>query len=67
MTAGRVSSTSMTMTTTMPKEFSSHVIFITTGKFTDSGVVLKRLCLGQKSSVKSHVAQLHTSPSQKLA
>lgn len=42
MTAGRVSSTSMTMTTTMPKEFSSHVIFITTGKFTDSGVVLKK-------------------------
>jgi len=43
MTAGRVSATSITMTTTMPKEFSSKVVFITTGKFTDSGMVLKKV------------------------
>ena len=43
MTAGRVSVTTMTMTTTLPKIFSSQVVFITTGKFTDSGMVLKKV------------------------
>lgn len=42
LTAGRVGPSTMTMTTGLPSSFSNLVKFITIGKFTGCGIVLKR-------------------------